>query len=205
MMMDKKALAAGLFVAAVWMSVATPARAQNASVTARGKYGTATNSYICPAIAMFSHGEIAFDLRVTGKQNGPGEATGILRATCIGFNSRVDSTPINTIVEMTATTVWVRGLYDLESAGYVNCVDRSGQAKSRITLDVQLQAGTAGASSPPTIHVSSTVPPGGISCDDPSSGLGASETVIFQNFDGGVQPLSAGAINITMAERTSSN
>jgi hypothetical protein len=29
--------------------------------------------------------------------------------------------------------------------------------------------------------------------------------VIFQNFDGGVQPFSAGGINITMAERTSSN
>jgi hypothetical protein len=196
--MMKKVLAGGVLVAAVWMSGAIPARAQNASITGRGRYGTTTFSYICPNIVMFSHGEIAFDLRVTGKQDGQGEATGILRATCIGFNSRIDSTPINTIVEMTETTAWVRGLYDLESAGYLNCVDRSGEARNRIVLDVQLQVGTEKTSSPPTIHVSSTVPPGGISCDDPSTG----ESVIFQNFDGGVRPLTSGTINITTSGRT---
>jgi hypothetical protein len=204
-MREKRVLVVGVVLAAIVMAAAAPARAQSASITGRGKYGTTTFSYICPAIVMFSHGEIAFDLRVAGKQNGPGEATGILRATCIGFNSRVDSTPIDTIVELTATTAWVRGVYDLESAGYLNCVDRSGQAKSRITLDVQVQVGTAGTSSPPTIHVTSTVPPGGISCDDPAAGLGASETVIFQNFDGGVHPLSSGTMNITVTGKTSSN
>lgn len=196
--MREKVLAAVVMVGAVWMSGATPARAQSASITGRGRYGTTTFSYICPAIVMFSHGEIAFDLRVTGNQDGPGEATGMLRASCIGFNSRIDSTPINTIVEMTETMAWVRGLYNLESAGYLNCVDQSGQSRNRIVLDVQVRAGAEGTSSPPTIHVSSTVPPGGISCEDPSSG----ESVIFQNFDGGVRPLGSGTISITKSGRT---
>jgi len=189
----KKIVAATLVVAAVWMSGPRPADAQGASITGSGSYGTVTFSYICPAIVMFSHGEIAFDLHVTGKNNGPGEATGTLRARCVGFNSRSDSTPINTIVEMTETTAWVRGLYDLESAGYFNCVDRSGQAEHGIVLDIQLQAGTVGTPSPPTIHVVSAIPPGGISCDDSTTG----ETVIFQNFDGGVRPLTSGNISIT--------
>src|SRR5216684_864543 len=135
-MIDKRALAVSVFAAAI--CIPAPARAQEASITGRGTYGTATNSYICPAIVMFSHGEIAFDLRVTGKQDGPGEAIGVLRATCIGFNSRIDSTPIDSIVEIGEKTAWVRGLYDLERAGYSSCVDKSGQAKSRIVLDVQI-------------------------------------------------------------------
>jgi hypothetical protein len=201
-MVEKRILAAGVFAAAICLSGVTPARAQEASITGRGRYGTATNSYICPNIVMFSHGEIAFDLRVTGKQDGPGEATGILRATCIGFNSRVDSTPIDSIVEIGENTAWVRGLYDLERAGYSSCVDKSGQARSRIVLDVKIQAGAAGgASSQPTIHVSSTVPPGGISCEDPSTG----ESVVFQNFDGGIHPLASGSITIMTSRRTSSD
>jgi hypothetical protein len=200
-MIENRALAASVFAAAMCISGVMPASAQEASITGRGRYGTATNSYICPAIVMFSHGEIAFDLRVTGKQDGPGEATGTLRATCIGFNSRVDSTQINTIVELGETTAWVRGLYDLQRAGYSNCVDRSGRANSRIVLDVQIQTGAAGGSSQPTIHVSSTVPPGGISCEDPSTG----ESVVFQNFNGDVHPLASGSITITTSRRTSSD
>jgi hypothetical protein len=197
----KRTVTTGLFVAAVCMSWTGPAVAQDASITAHGAYGTVTNSYICPAIAMFSHGEIAFDLLVTGKQGSPREATGTLWTRCIGFNSHIDSTSIDTIVQMTDTTAWVRALYDLGTAGYLNCVDRRGQATHLIVLDIQLQAGTAGTTASPAIHVSSTLPAGGISCDDSSSG----ETVVFQNFDGGVRPLTSGSISITPSRRTGSD
>ena len=108
----KKVLAAGMLVAAVSLCGAAPARAQNASITGRGTYGTATNSYICPAIVMFSHGEIRFDLRVTGKQDGPGEATGTLRATCMGFDTHMDSTPIDTICSQSRLSRGRRSLGD---------------------------------------------------------------------------------------------
>lgn len=197
----QKVLAVSVFGVAVWMSGIAPAHAQDASITGRGSYGTTTFSYICPPIAMFSHGEIAFDLRVTGKQGSPGEAIGSLRARCIGFDSHVDSIPIDTIVEMTETTASVRGSFDLAGAGYLNCVDKSGQSKTHIVLDIRLQVEAAGASSPATIHVSSAVPAGGISCGDPASG----ETVIFQNFDGGARPLVSGSISMTMPHPSSSD
>jgi hypothetical protein len=200
-MIQNNALAVAVFAAVMCVSGAAPARAQQASITGRGTYGTATNSYICPAIVMFSHGETAFDLRVTAKQDGPGEATGTLRATCLGFDSHVDTMPVTTIVQLGGKTAWVQALYDLQGAGYFRCVDQSGQAKSRIVLDVQIQAGAAGASPEPTIHISSTVPPGGIACEDVST----RETVVFQNFDGGVHPLASGSITITTSRRTSSD
>jgi hypothetical protein len=200
-MIENAALAATVLAVVTCVSGATPARAQEASITGRGTYGTATNSYICPAIVMFSHGETAFDLRVSGKQDGPGEATGTLRATCIGYDSHIDLMAVTTIVQISEKTAWVQALYDLQSAGYSNCVDRSGQAKRRIVLDVQIQAGAAGTSPEPTIHISSTVPPGGISCEDPST----RENVIFQNFDGGAHGLASGSITITTARRTNSD
>jgi hypothetical protein len=200
-MIETRALAATALAAVLCVSGATPARAQEASITGRGTYGTPTNSYICPAIVMFSHGETAFDLRVTGKQDGPGEATGTLRATCLGFDSHIDAMQVTTIVQLDGKTAWVQAVYDLQSAGYLRCVDRGGQAKSRILLDVQIQAGAVGASPEPTIHISSTVPPGGIACEDFST----RETVVFQNFDGGVHPLASGSITITTSRRTSSD
>src|ERR1700736_2694435 len=124
--------AKALFVAAAVVVGTITARAQTSSVTGSGTFGTEAASYICPPIAIFSHGLITFRLNVTGKHDEPGEATGVFQARCGGFNSSTDTVPITAIIEMTETRAWVRGTYDLERAGYSDCVDRTGNAKRRI-------------------------------------------------------------------------
>ena len=192
--------AKALFVAAAVVFGTTAASAQTSSVIGSGTFGTEAASYICPPIAIFSHGLITFRLNVTSKHDEPGEATGVFQARCGGFNSSLDTVPITAIIEMTETRAWVRGTYDLERAGYSDCVDRTGNAKSRIDLDIQVQAGTTGSSPQPTIHASSVVPAGGISCSDPTSPT--SDAVVFQNFDGGVRPLLTGNITVTAYRRS---
>ena len=192
--------AKALFIAAAVVFGTTAARAQTSSVTGSGTFGTQAASYICPPIAIFSHGLITFRLNVTSKHEEPGEATGVFQARCGGFNPSLDTVPITAIIEMTETRAWVRGAYDLARAGYNDCVDRAGNAKSRIDLDIQVQAGTTGSWPQPTIHASSVVPAGGISCTDPTSPT--SDAVVFQNFDGGVRPLLTGSITVTAYGRT---
>jgi hypothetical protein len=192
--------AKALFVAAAVVVGTTAAEAQTSSVTGSGTFGTQAASYICPPIAIFSHGLITFRLNVTSKGDAPGEATGVFQARCGGFNSTLDTVPITAIIEMTETRAWVRGAYDLARAGYNDCVDRAGNAKSRIDLDIQVQAGTTGSLPEPTIHASSVVPAGGISCTDPTSPT--SDAVVFQNFDGGVRPLLTGNITVTAYRRS---
>jgi len=196
-MVRGKGFAVGMFVA---LACSAASVAQTPTVVGSGTLGTQTASYICPPIAIFSHGLIAFRITVTATQAAPSEASGVFQARCSGFNSSIDTVPITAIIEIGGRRAWVRGSYDLERAGYSDCVDAQGRARSHIDLDLQLEAGKAGADPAPTIHASSVLPAGGISCTDPTG-----QPVVFQNFDGGAKPLLTGEITVTQPQRTNSN